>query len=334
MIDEKKLEERLVALEAAKSWSPRVVSRLETLLRSGADEALYRINPIQFATEKSISEAEAIDLFLHSCVAGLFDMDWLLICPMCSDVVESFRSLRKLHTHFHCNLCRSDYEAALDDYIAVTFTVSPAVRGIRFHDPDALSAWDYAFVCKWTPGGRLADGVAWSEVCKSLTKAMSRVASGCVADLEVDAAAGAVLGFDMDSDAQFLFVVEGEAAADTRRIPIMVNAGKCAPDAAWLFAFLYFLFFTSIGIYTWWMGSILGLIHGTFLLVCVIPLLPFIHPRMASEHHGVTNLRQLEPPGFLAMNYGYQTPLATLVAQAAYGGVLGACVQIQHAMMG
>src|SRR6516165_12362472 len=63
MIDEKKLEERLVALEAAKSWSPRVVSRLEMLLRSGTDEALYRINPIQFATEKSIAEAEAVDLF-------------------------------------------------------------------------------------------------------------------------------------------------------------------------------------------------------------------------------------------------------------------------------
>ena len=100
MIDEKKLEERLVALEASKSWSPRVVSRLEMLLRSGTDEELYRINPIQFATEKSIAEAEAIDLFLHACVAGLFDMDWLLVCPMCSDVVESFRSLRKLHTHF------------------------------------------------------------------------------------------------------------------------------------------------------------------------------------------------------------------------------------------
>ena len=126
MIDEKKLEERLVALEAAKSWSPRVVSRLETLLRSGADEALYRINPIQFATEKSIAEAEAIDLFLHACVAGLFDMDWQLVCPMCSDFVESFRSLRKLHTHFHCHLCQSDYDAALDDYIMVTFTVSPA----------------------------------------------------------------------------------------------------------------------------------------------------------------------------------------------------------------
>ena len=102
----------------------------------------------------------------------------------------------------------------------------------------------------------------------------------------------------------------------------------------WLFAFLYFLFFESIGIGTWWIGAILGLIHGLFLLVCVIPVLPFIHPRMASEHHGVTRLRQLEPPGFLAMNYGYQTPLVTLLAQGVYGSVLGACIQIQHAMMG
>src|ERR1700745_2125219 len=90
VIDEKKLEERLVALEAAKSWSPRVVSRLEMLLRSGTAEALYRINPIQFATEKSIAEAEAIDLFLHGCVAGLFDMDWQVVWPRGSDVSRGF----------------------------------------------------------------------------------------------------------------------------------------------------------------------------------------------------------------------------------------------------
>lgn len=231
MIDEKKLEERLVALEAAKSWSPRVVSRLETLLRSGADETLYRVNPLQFAADKSIAEAEAIDLFLHACVAGLFDMDWLLICPTCSDVVESFRSLRTLHSHFHCQLCQTDYDAALDDFIAVTFTVSPAVRGIRFHTPDSLSAWDYAFVYRWTPGGVLPDGVPWSEVCRSLTKVMERVAPRSVVDFEIDAAAGAILGIHMDSDAEFLFAVEGEAVVATRRIPITLDAGKCVPDA-------------------------------------------------------------------------------------------------------
>lgn len=102
----------------------------------------------------------------------------------------------------------------------------------------------------------------------------------------------------------------------------------------WAFAFLYFLFFASVGVYTWWLGAIVGLIHGLFLLVCILPYLPYVHPRMASEYHGVSIGRRLEPPGFMAMNYGFQTPLATLIAQAVYGGVLGACVQIQHAMMG
>ena len=102
----------------------------------------------------------------------------------------------------------------------------------------------------------------------------------------------------------------------------------------WAFAFLYFAFLSSLGIETWWMGALLGFIHGAFLLACAMPLLPFVHPRMASEFQGATALRQLEPPGFLAMNYGYQTPVAALVAQMVYGGVLGACLQIQHVMAG
>jgi class 3 adenylate cyclase len=232
MIDEKKLEERLVALEAAKAWSPRVVSRLETLLRSGTDEALYRINPIQFATEKSIAEAEAIDLFLHACVAGLFDMDWLLVCPMCSDVVESFRSLRKLHTHFHCHLCQSDYDAALDDYIAVTFTVSPAVRGIRFHEPDALSAWDYVFSYKITPGGIMPDGVPWREAAKGLVRALTRIEPGATAHLEVDAAEGGLLGQDFESDAQFFFPVAREAGVTPPHLPVILDRGTCVAAAA------------------------------------------------------------------------------------------------------
>jgi class 3 adenylate cyclase len=231
MIDEKKLEERLVALEAAKSWSPRVVSRLETLLRSGTDEALYRINPIQFATEKSIAEAEGIDLFLHACVVGLFDMDWMLVCPMCSDVVESFRSLGKLHTHFHCHLCQSDYDAALDDYIAVMFTVSPAVRAIRFHNPDALSAWDYLFHHKFTPGGILPDGVPWSEASQGLVRALVRIEPGSAANLEVDATEGGLLGQDFDSDAHFFSPVASGAAV-TPHVPVTLDGGKCVTATA------------------------------------------------------------------------------------------------------
>src|SRR5437867_4285094 len=76
----------------------------------------------------------------------------------------------------------------------------------------------------------------------------------------------------------------------------------------WLFAFLYYFLFASVEIYTWWFGALAGMLHGLFLLVAALPLLPFVHPRMASEYHGATTRRQLEPPGFLAMNYGYGTP--------------------------
>ena len=101
-----------------------------------------------------------------------------------------------------------------------------------------------------------------------------------------------------------------------------------------LFAFLYYFVFASIGVYTWWFGALAGFLHGLILLVTALPLLPFVHPRMASEYHGVSAMRQLEPPGFLAMNYGYGTPISTLVGQVIYGLTLGGFVQLERAMSG
>ena len=102
----------------------------------------------------------------------------------------------------------------------------------------------------------------------------------------------------------------------------------------WLFAFLYYFAFASVGIYTWWFGALAGFVHGLFLLVCALPLLPFAHPRMASEYHGATSIRQLEPPGFLGMNYGYQTPLIALIGQTVYGATLGGFLQLHQAIGG
>jgi hypothetical protein len=102
----------------------------------------------------------------------------------------------------------------------------------------------------------------------------------------------------------------------------------------WLFAFLYYSLFASVGIYTWWFGALAGFLHGVLLLVTALPLLPFIHPRMASEYHGATTIRQLEPPGFLAMNYGRGTPVSTLLGQILYGATLGGFFQLQQAMTG
>jgi hypothetical protein len=92
----------------------------------------------------------------------------------------------------------------------------------------------------------------------------------------------------------------------------------------WLFAFVYYFVFASIGRTGWWLGALLGAAHGFVLLVMLLPLLPHLHPRMASEYEGPGGRRTLQPPGFLALNYGYRTPLTTILAHAVYGAILGA----------
>lgn len=100
--------------------------------------------------------------------------------------------------------------------------------------------------------------------------------------------------------------------------------GFCAyAVGGWLFAFGYFLLFASIGWSGWLAGAAVGLLHGSLLLVTVLPLFPFIHPRMASDFASPAARPVLEPPGFLALNYGRQTPAIMLFAQTAYGALLG-----------
>lgn len=96
----------------------------------------------------------------------------------------------------------------------------------------------------------------------------------------------------------------------------------------WLFALLYYLVFLSLQFASWWLGAALGLLHGLILLVAVLPLLPHAHPRMASTYDAPTPKRRIEPPGFLALNYGRRTPLATLIGQALYGAILGGLYQV------
>jgi hypothetical protein len=92
----------------------------------------------------------------------------------------------------------------------------------------------------------------------------------------------------------------------------------------WAFAALYFLLFADIGLATWWLGAIIGLLHGAFLLVVFLPMLPHVHPRMASEFDDPGGGARLEPPGFAGLNYGRRTPLITLLGQLCYGLILGA----------
>jgi uncharacterized membrane protein YagU involved in acid resistance len=92
----------------------------------------------------------------------------------------------------------------------------------------------------------------------------------------------------------------------------------------WIFSFIYIAAFELVTKSTWWFGALIGLVQATFVLTVLLPILPALHPRMATEEYGPTVVRQLEPPGFLGMHYGFRTPLSVLIAHTFFGGIIGA----------
>lgn len=90
-----------------------------------------------------------------------------------------------------------------------------------------------------------------------------------------------------------------------------------------VFAVGYYALFIALGRQDWWLGSLFGLGQGLFAgTVLVNVLLPLVHPRMGSALSDAGSAALLEPPGFMARNYGVQTPAVSLVAHVLYGTVI------------
>jgi hypothetical protein len=168
-MDDALLDEKLAILERVREWSPRLLAKFEALLGAPDDHAVLRMNPLAFARDKSVAPAEALELFLHAAKLGLLTMDWHLLCPRCGAAVESFASLRGVHSSFFCALCQINAYANLDDYIQVSFTIAPALRHIRFHDVDSLSAEDFVSSCasRGRPDSSRPTGPGWWTCCRA-----------------------------------------------------------------------------------------------------------------------------------------------------------------------
>lgn len=90
-----------------------------------------------------------------------------------------------------------------------------------------------------------------------------------------------------------------------------------------LFALGYTAAFAVLERSTWWLGAVFGAVHGAIAMLVIVPLLPGVHPRMASERAGLSGGATLEPPGLFGLNYGRETPMVALLAHIAYGIALG-----------
>jgi len=90
-----------------------------------------------------------------------------------------------------------------------------------------------------------------------------------------------------------------------------------------IFSLLYVALFHATGATSALRGALFGLIHAFVVLLVVVPLMPSVHPRMATLHQGPNDLRQIEPPGPLALYYGISTPVVIVVAHVLFGLAIG-----------
>jgi hypothetical protein len=96
-----------------------------------------------------------------------------------------------------------------------------------------------------------------------------------------------------------------------------------------LFALAYYAVFAVVGESGLVLGALLGFVHALFASTALVNvLLPVVHPRMGTGFDAAGSAPLLEPPGFMLLNYGRQTPVVTVVAHVVYGAIVGTFVSL------
>ncbi|MCC7507920.1 MAG: adenylate/guanylate cyclase domain-containing protein [Planctomycetes bacterium] len=207
------LDSALAQLEGVRRWTPRTISKLEALIHSDDPWAIYRVDPVTFAAEKGITEQEAIDLFLHATHQGLFHMEWRLLCPQCTDTVSSCRTMSTVTSRCFCQLCQSSVDVHLDEFIAVSFNLSPRVRELLWHHPENLSVEDLMLRYRIDRRATMPGMGPFSEMMRQLILFSEYLEPGQTRELAVDVPAQWALVVFEAAGARTLFYSAGSDPA-------------------------------------------------------------------------------------------------------------------------
>jgi class 3 adenylate cyclase len=125
------LDSRLDAIGRTQPGLSELLPKLERFVRESPDSELDRVNALRWAKEHGVEEHQALELFLRASAAGVFDLQWVLMCPLCGLYVSTRGALQQLTRHATCAFCRRPVSIALDDTVEVVFTVAAAVRKLE-----------------------------------------------------------------------------------------------------------------------------------------------------------------------------------------------------------
>ncbi len=207
------------------SAQPDCVAAIERLVREGPDRDLCRINVLAFASRHGLDEERTIAAFLHAARLGLFELSWNVLCPGCGGVLDAGTTLKNVNRdEYDCGLCAAGYKPTLDEMVEVTFTVSPRVRRIAAHSPDALSEVEYYRQIFWCSGVDLPDTL--EDSLAEFTIDSIELPPGEKAVLSVQLPQDFVIVFDPVTHGTQFIDVKGEPTRERQALTMVFNNVK------------------------------------------------------------------------------------------------------------
>lgn len=129
-VNQSVLSERMAGLKNL-NFSKKLVDQLQNFIVSVSDEEILRMRPYELADKWDANRDEVLRLFLYATKRGVFNLSWELMCPNCRVSKKRAESLAEINPVFHCDLCGINYEANLDRYVELHFSVVPLIRDVH-----------------------------------------------------------------------------------------------------------------------------------------------------------------------------------------------------------
>src|SRR5258707_7151116 len=124
---------RLLALSeklAAEGIATELVALLVDQAENSDDFALARIRPYELAAQWQQPRRAVLEACLAATRAGMLDLQWNLICPMCRGG-PAMDSLQEIASQGHCPACNIDFTVNFEQSVELTFRLNPSIRQVH-----------------------------------------------------------------------------------------------------------------------------------------------------------------------------------------------------------
>jgi class 3 adenylate cyclase len=110
---------------------PDALARLCKTVERGDEMALARMRPYALADSWGAPRRDVLELCLHATRAGLLDLRWELLCPLCRGAGNAAEALSDVHPEQHCDSCMINYEVDFDRSVEVVFRPNASLRRVE-----------------------------------------------------------------------------------------------------------------------------------------------------------------------------------------------------------